>query len=363
MTGKIRILVVGCGHMGSAHARAYQRLKDFEIAGLVSRGDGSREKLAAEIGDCPQFSDFETALRETTPDAVSINTYPDTHAAFAIAAMRKGCHVFVEKPLAETVSAAESVLQTARETDRKLVVGYILHHHPTYMKLVEIGRTLGKPLVMRMNSNQQSFGAYWTTHKNLSAFVSPLVDCGVHYVDIMCRLTQARPLHVHALATRLSEEIAADSYNYGHLHIRFDDGSMGWFEAGWGPMISSTAHHIKDVIGPRGSISIANRITGNIPPIDTSDTIRHTRLTNLVIHSAQQTPDGAQSESDIRMEMEDGFTHASLCEAEQAYFLRVMRENLDLREHHRAAIDSLRIVLAADESCRTGKVVDLDRTT
>ena len=50
MTKNIRVLVVGCGHMGRSHARAYHKLDGFEVVGLVSRGDGSREKLAAQLG-------------------------------------------------------------------------------------------------------------------------------------------------------------------------------------------------------------------------------------------------------------------------------------------------------------------------
>ena len=54
--------------------------------------------------------------------------------------MRAGCHVFVEKPLAQTVADAESVRATAKETGRKVVVGYILRHHPSWVKFIELAR-------------------------------------------------------------------------------------------------------------------------------------------------------------------------------------------------------------------------------
>src|SRR5687768_37360 len=102
MTRKTRVLVVGCGHMGRSHARAYHKNEGFEVVGLVSRGDGSREKLAGQLGgNIAQFDSYETALEKTKPDAVSINTYPDTHADYAIKALKAGCHVFLEKPVAE----------------------------------------------------------------------------------------------------------------------------------------------------------------------------------------------------------------------------------------------------------------------
>lgn len=116
-----------------------------------------------------------------------------------------------------------------------------LCHHPSWQKFVDIARGLGTPLVMRMNLNQQSSGETWVVHKHLMDHLSPIVDCGVHYVDMMCLMTGARPSRVHAIGARLSDEVAADMYNYGQLQVTFDDGSLGWYEAGWGPIMSETA--------------------------------------------------------------------------------------------------------------------------
>ena len=99
---RLRVLVVGCGHMGLSHARAYRAMADdFEIVGLVSRGEASRGKVNADLGGgIPEYSDYSYALRQTRPDAVCISTYPDTHAPYALAALEAGAHVFLEKPLA-----------------------------------------------------------------------------------------------------------------------------------------------------------------------------------------------------------------------------------------------------------------------
>ena len=78
-------------------------------------------------------------------------------------AFAAGCHVFVEKPVATSVAEAEQVVAEATRTGRKLVVGYILRHHPAWLKFIELARTLGKPLVMRMNLNQQSAAAVGRT--------------------------------------------------------------------------------------------------------------------------------------------------------------------------------------------------------
>jgi predicted dehydrogenase len=124
MAGSIRVLVVGVGNMGLSHARAYHSIEGFEIAGLRSRGVLGRDDIKREFPDVPRIPDYYEALEALKPDAVSINTYPDTHERFAKAALNAGCHVFVEKPLAETQEGAESVVAAARATRRKLVVGY-----------------------------------------------------------------------------------------------------------------------------------------------------------------------------------------------------------------------------------------------
>ncbi|MDE3176478.1 MAG: Gfo/Idh/MocA family oxidoreductase [Pseudomonadota bacterium] len=352
---QVRVLVVGLGNMGLSHARAYHSIEGFEIAGLCSRDVAARPEIAAEFPGVPQFDDYARALAAVRPDAVSINTWPDTHAAFARAALAANAHVFIEKPLAQTVAEAEEIVALAQAARRKLMIGYILRVHPSWAKFVEIGRTLGKPLVMRMNLNQQSSGAQWATHKKLMETVSPIVDCGVHYVDVMCQVTGARPLRVHALGARLSQDIAPTMYNYGCLQVAFDDGSVGWYEAGWGPMMSETAFFVKDMIGPNGAVSIAV----NESATASSDIDSHTKTNALRLHHARLDGDGRLAARDEILAMEDEPGHQELCNREQRAFLKAIRDDEDLTEHARGAIDSLRIVLAADESIRTGKVVAL----
>ena len=352
---KIRVLVVGVGGMGLSHARAYVANKGFELAGLCSRGIDKRKELKAEFPGVALFSDYATALQALKPDAVSINTWPDTHAQYARMALEANCHVFIEKPLAETVDEARAIAALAKAKGRQLVIGYILRVHPSWIKFVEIGRTLGKPLVMRMNLNQQSSGPQWDVHKHLMQSISPIVDCGVHYVDVMCQVTGAKPVAVHAVGARLSNEIANAMYNYGHFHVSFDDGSVGWYEAGWGPMMSETAFFIKDMIGPKGSVSIAMDEKKN----GSADVDSHTKTSALRLHHAPLDAHGKFVHRDEMISMEDEPGHQELCNREQALFLKAITENLDMTAHVEDAIRSLQIVLAADQSVKTGEVVKI----
>jgi predicted dehydrogenase len=362
MADQVRVLVIGVGNMGASHAKAYHKLPGFEICGLVSRSIKSRTDLPAELERYPRFADVNEALAETRPDAVSINTWPNTHADYAISAMDAGCHVFMEKPIATTYEDALRVVDKAKEKNRKLVLGYILRHHPSWTRFVEVGRTLGKPLVMRMNLNQQSSGPAWNWHKNLMESLTPLVDCGVHYVDIMCQMTRARPVRVHGIGAKLSAETKVE--NYGHLHVVFDDGSVGWYEAGWGPMMSEVAYFVKDVVGPKGCVSILvpQEGTKDASPdqiSDSADIDQHTKTNALKLHHAEIDGQNNFTQKDEWINMADEPSHQELCEREQAFFLKAIREDLDLTDWMADAVNSLRIVLAADESIRTRRAVEL----
>ncbi len=357
MNQKIKILVVGCGNMGASHAQAYHDMEGFEIVGLVSRG-ASKEILNVRLeADYPLFDDYATALKETQPDAVCISTYPDTHEDYAIQAFEAGAHVFIEKPLADTELGAQKVVEAARKANKKLVVGYILRHHPSWIKFIEVGKTMGYPLVMRMNLNQQSHGYMWDVHKNLMKSLSPIVDCGVHYIDVMCQMTEAKPLSVSAIGARMTNEIPEDNYNYGQLQIRFDDGSVGWYEAGWGPMISETAFFIKDVIGPKGCVSIVANDAGKAGNSDSVEA--HTKTESLKVHYADIDEENEFLRKDEWIDLTDEPDHQELCNREQAFFLKAIAENLDLEKSMQDAVNSLRIAIACDESVKTGEIVRL----
>ncbi|MCG6885264.1 MAG: Gfo/Idh/MocA family oxidoreductase [Silicimonas sp.] len=339
-----RVLIAGLGNMGRSHALAHHHHPEAEIVGLVNR---SPVDLPEELRGYPVFATFEEGMA-ASPDLVVIATYTDSHADYACRAMEAGAHVFVEKPLAMTVADAVRVVETAARTRRKLVVGYILRHHPSWMRLIEEARGLGGPYVFRLNLNQQSRGEEWETHKALMQTTSPIVDCGVHYVDVMCQITDAAPVRVNGMGLRLTDEIPADMYNYGQFQVIFADGSVGWYEAGWGPMMSETAFFVKDIVSPNGAVSITEGNKGASSDID-----GHTKVGGILVH----TPGGDRS-----IEMPDEPGHQELCDAEQAFMLRAIAEDTDLTRHMSDAVSSLAICLAADESIRTGRPVSLEET-
>jgi predicted dehydrogenase len=163
--------------------------------------------------------------------------------------------------------------------------------------------------------------------------VSPIVDCAVHYVDVMADMCESEPREVRAMGARLSADLPPGMYNYGQLQVRFEDGSVGWYEAGWGPMMSGEASFLREAVGPLGSVTMTDART-------------------LVVHRARLGEAGELAEPDESVPLPDDPTLVELCRRQQEMLLQAIAGRVDLAAHHAAVLRSLEIVLAADRAIR-----------
>ena len=97
------------------------------------------------------------------------------------------------------------------------------------------------------------------------------------------------------MGAHLTDEVPV--YNYGVLQVAFDDGSVGWYEAGWGPMMSETAFFVKDVIGPKGSVSIV--MAENAGGVKSDDINAHVKTNQILWHHTDM------AKPDERIDMTD----------------------------------------------------------
>ncbi len=131
-----RVLVVGCGSIGRRHARLLAEFPRVEV--LVC--DRVEENLRIALDEAPGsrgFADFDEALA-AEPDAVYVCTPNHLHMPMAVAALEAGCHVMCEKPVADTVEAAQAIAEAAAAADTMLTVGYSLRSHAGLRRLVEL---------------------------------------------------------------------------------------------------------------------------------------------------------------------------------------------------------------------------------
>jgi hypothetical protein len=170
-------------------------------------------------------------------------------------------------------------------------------------------------------------------------------------------MVPSKPLRVSAIGACLDPSLPSARCNYGQLQIAFEDGSVGWYESGWGPMISETAYFVKDVIGPHGAVSIQSIHTDGSG--ESAAVESHTQSNAIRIHHAVLDSTGKFARSDEWQKQSDEPDHEALCRLQQLFFVSAIRERIDLSSHLADAFTSLSIVLAAEEAMHTGRSVDL----
>jgi hypothetical protein len=122
-------------------------------------------------------------------------------------------------------------------------------------------------------------------------------------------------------------------------------------------MISETAFFVKDVIGPKGCVSIVAKEAGGKGKSDSVES--HTKTESLKWHHADIDANNAFTRPDEWIDLTDEPDHQELCNREQAFFLKAIQKDMDLTDHIEDAVNSLRIAFACDESVRSGSVVKI----
>ncbi|NMO95034.1 Gfo/Idh/MocA family protein [Paenibacillus lemnae] len=119
MDKKYRVIVAGCGGMSNTWVEYALQRPDTAIVGLVDLQPQQAANLAARHGlDCPAFTDINEAIADTGANIVFDVTIPASHYGIAMAGLKQGCHVFGEKPLAETFSDCRDIVALSQETGR-----------------------------------------------------------------------------------------------------------------------------------------------------------------------------------------------------------------------------------------------------
>jgi predicted dehydrogenase len=119
-----RVAIVGCGYVARVHLSALARVPSARVVALCDPVPGRAAALAAHAGEAALYTDLGDMLAESRADVVHVLTPVADHAPTAIAALRAGAHVFVEKPLADDAPAARAILAAAREARRQVGVDH-----------------------------------------------------------------------------------------------------------------------------------------------------------------------------------------------------------------------------------------------
>lgn len=254
------IVLIGCGHIGQQHMEDIYYRDGVRIVAVVDcdlrrAQDFYRRYRAQSFG-----TDYRPYLERDDVDIVIVATYVNTHLSIVKECLQKKKHVICEKPIGKSLEEGREFTRMVQSSSCKVLVSHVLRHNGTYntaAQLIKDG-VIGEVTLMRMVQNHHCKD--WERYKKLLLDCSPIVDCGVHYMDVMQWFTGSQITEVSGFGSTIDDDLPQGVYNYGVINVRLKNGCVGYYEAGWSKNLASS--NVKEFIGKKGRIRIvlnANR--------------------------------------------------------------------------------------------------------
>ena len=240
--------------MGAVHLNEIYYRDEVEVSGVVDLDPEKAQNFMKRYGALSWDTDYRKYLKYENIDIIIIATYPTSHMQILKDCLEYGKNVLCEKPFATNLCDAKEIVRLVKGTTVKVLIGHILRHNKTYKKVADLirGGCIGQPVVMRMVQNHHTKD--WERYKKLILQSSPIIDCGVHYIDIMHWFTGSTVESVSGISARTETDLPDNCYNYGMMCVSLEDGSKAYYEAGWGNTIASD--NVKEFFGDKGRIRI-----------------------------------------------------------------------------------------------------------
>jgi len=222
---EIKVALVGSGNLARwAHLPALKKLSFARLQAVHSAVGARGKTYATRFGAAYCCTDYDVILQDKEIDVVLITSRNQHHAAQALAALRAGKHVFVEKPMAITEDDCRELYAAVQETGKHLTVGFNRRYAPFYLELKKALKGRSSPAVMNCRINSPGIsGAYWMADP---AIGGAILGEACHFVDLMYWLCDSEPLSVcaYSLPTDKKDPIGENNLV---ASFHFADGSIG----------------------------------------------------------------------------------------------------------------------------------------
>jgi len=205
----LKIGVLGAGHLGKIHIRLLKELSDvFELVGFVDQSEENAQKVIDDFG-IQRFNSIQELIEEV--DCVDVVTPTLAHYDCAVQALRNSRHVFIEKPVTETVEEARQLIRLAREANVKVQVGHVERFNPAFQAAVPY---LTKPMFIETHRLAQ-FNPRGTD-------VSVVLDLMIHDLDIILSVVKSGIKRISASGVA----VVSDTPDITNARIEFDNGCV-----------------------------------------------------------------------------------------------------------------------------------------
>jgi len=204
----LKVGVIGAGHLGKFHLNNWTAIEDVQLVGFSDK-DEANARQVQEKYQLTSYTDPEKLMDDC--DAVDIVAPTTAHFELCQAAIRKGKHVFVEKPLAHTMEEARQLVKLAKEANIKFQVGHVERFNPAFLALKD---QVLQPMFIEVHRLAQ-FNPRGTD-------VSVILDLMIHDIDIILSLVKSNVNYISANGVA----VMSDTPDIANVRIEFDNGCV-----------------------------------------------------------------------------------------------------------------------------------------
>lgn len=205
---KLKIGVIGAGHLGSLHAKMLSQIDSASLIGVYDLNLESAIKCA-EQNDTKHFSKIDELIRNC--DAVSIATTTKSHYEIAKKCLAQNLHLFIEKPITATIAEAEELIEIAKNKNLKIQVGHIERFNPA---LLALSKYTIEPMFIQTDRLAQ--------FNPRGADVAVVLDLMIHDIDIILHLVKSDVKKIDASGVA----VVSDSLDIANARIEFENGAV-----------------------------------------------------------------------------------------------------------------------------------------
>lgn len=323
------VVLIGCGYIGEAHLKDIFMRDDICVYGVVDTVEERAKRFCRKYGAKSYDTDYMRYMKDDNTDIIICATYPSTHLQILKDCVKYSKHLLCEKPITANLEDGREFIAVAKNADIKVQIGYILRYNESYKRIGEMiqGGAIGSPVIFRISKNHHT--VEWDKYLALIKETSPVIDCGVHYIDVCRWFTGAEVTDISGVSATTEADVPQGRYNYGMITFRMSDGSVAYYEVGWGKTILSD--NTKEFVGPKGRIKLIER-ADRLCNKEEGDLIeyynRESNEYKCINIDCKRRPTGAELDNLIRMIETDAPANPSLDDVLISFETAVRADNI-----------------------------------